>query len=66
MSKKKKTFAQKMQKSGIEIYQKCPTCGDNLVPHKIVAPAFDDNKGAYKMPLKKVTICKCNEKEYFN
>ena len=62
MSKQKKTFAQKMQKTGIEVHEKCATCGDNLVPHKIANPVFSEEKGSYKLPLKKTLICKCNEK----
>ena len=66
MSKQKKTFAQKMQKTGIEVFQRCSKCGQNLVPHKVVVPELVETTGVYKFPLKQTTICNCNSKEYFN
>ena len=66
MARKVKSFADKMKKSGIEIYQKCDVCGQNLIPHKIILPEFSNEKKTYKLPVKKVLICNCNEKEYFS
>lgn len=65
MARKVKSFADKMKKSGIDIYKRCETCGQYLAPHKVITPEFNEGKNNYKFPTKTVLICKCNEKDFF-
>jgi hypothetical protein len=62
---KTQTFADKAAKAAREKGSKCHTCDTLLQPLLMIETGVNPKTNSYKFFQKRVSVCKCNEKEIF-
>ncbi len=62
---KAQSFADKAAKAAMQKGAKCPKCDAILQPILLVETGLSAKTKSYKFAQKRVSICKCNEKEIY-
>ncbi|MCC6397998.1 MAG: hypothetical protein IT282_13350 [Bacteroidetes bacterium] len=63
---KTQTFADKAAKAALARGSKCPKCGEILQPILMVTSERSPAKGTWKFNERRVSVCKCNEKQVYS
>lgn len=66
MTRKSKTFADKIIKSREQRGDTCPACGETIKQIMVVTPTLSERTGALRFRRNHVRFCSCNEKEVFS